>query len=140
MSPDGTLIAVDNQDFGPNAVTNIYKNGTLTAAIPGIALGWLDNNRLLANQYDWNVNKRMFMYTTAVIFNADGSQVSTVALPELTTFQLFNADTIYDPVHNALYSLSTGAKVWSGASPTTQVGAVSGSYVVYAADHRVVAE
>jgi hypothetical protein len=50
--PDGTLIDAYAGGSDSTYVTNILKNGKLVAAIPGVALGWIDNSAF------WSINMR----------------------------------------------------------------------------------
>src|SRR6202022_4664483 len=51
LSPDGTLVAEPTTYPTVAAGTNIIHNGTLVTAVSAWAVGWLDNNRFLANTY-----------------------------------------------------------------------------------------
>jgi hypothetical protein len=139
LSPDGTLIAAYTGTSGPQSATNIFKNGTLVTAIPGIAVGWIDNNRLLVNQYITNGYLGV-QYSGCIIYSAAGISLATPALPELKSIQTVTSDSVYDPTHNAIYSLTTGQSTWTASFPSSGVGAVAGPYVVYESGHRVVVE
>jgi hypothetical protein len=140
LSPDGTLIAEYTGPVAANMGTNIIQNGTVVTAVPGAGIGWIDNNRLLVNQYA-TIYPNPVAYTGAVIYNATGQQVAPLpALPQLPTFQTVDSDSIYNQNNNAIYSLTTGQPTWTGTYPTTGVGAVAGTYVVYASGHSIVIE
>jgi hypothetical protein len=135
LSPDGTLAAV----FGGGtdktvSIANVVKNGTLVTAVPGAAIGCIDNTRLLINRYLYTG------YGSAGIYDATGAKLSAPALPELTSIQTVTPDLVYDPSHNVIYSLTTGQPTWTGSLPGGGVGAIAGSYVVYASRSRIVAE
>jgi hypothetical protein len=49
ISPDGTLVAVASEARLPT--TTIYTNGALTTAVNGAAVGWLDDTRLLVENF-----------------------------------------------------------------------------------------
>jgi len=56
LSPDGTLVAASTSPYSaPNPTTSIYKNGVLTTTVPGWIVGWLDNARFLADNYQEEV-------------------------------------------------------------------------------------
>lgn len=149
LSPDGTLIAPATGPFGDKTSgANIIKNGTLVTAVLGWPLGWLDNNRLIVNTYDrTNAQLGVNPYQGAVIYDATGKQLATSAIPELHEIQPLTADTIYSPELNTIYSVSSGAAIWSsGYNPTLVggdngrgVGAVAGGYVVFETGPRILA-
>jgi hypothetical protein len=147
LSPDGTLIAeysgsATGQADG-TSLTSIIKNGTVVGApIPGAAAGWIDNNQLLVNQFTMiNVgNSPTRKYSGCTIYDATGAVVSSPPLPELDSFQTATSDSIYDPISNSVYSLTTGLPTWTGTWPTSKIGAVVGSNIVYETGHSVVVE
>lgn len=84
-------------------------------------------------------------FNGAVIYDATGAVVSSTALPQLSSFQTATSNSIYDPVTNTVYSLTTGQSVWTGSWPFTVTsnytfGAIAGSNIVYESGHRVVVE
>jgi hypothetical protein len=133
LSPDGTLIAA-----GSGATTNVYKNGLLTTAVNGSAVGWIDNNQLLVNNY--TLIRANNVYVNASIDTAAGSLVSNVALPELLTIQPVNSGSIYSPTLNTIFSLPSGSTLYSSSTPVTGPAAVAGSYVVFASGSRIVVD
>jgi len=142
LSPDGTLIAEYNTPGSTSSATNIFKNGSVVAAVPGAAVGWIDNNRLLVNLYQDSgpPMDTVIVYAGCAIYSATGVQLSTPALPELQSIQSVNSDSVYDPSHNAIYSLTTGQPIWTASFPGVGVGTVAGPYVVYESGHSVVIE
>ena len=124
LSPDGTLIGVSSSKPDPSAATNILKNGALVTAVPGFGIGWIDNSRILANQYV-SANGGT-VYGEATIYDATGARIASPALPELKSIQTVTSDSVYDPSHNAIYSLTTGQPLWTGALPGSGLGAVAG--------------
>lgn len=134
LSPDGTLADVYTGGSANTYATDILKNGALVTAIPGVAVGWIDNNRILVNQYSGT------QYTGAVIYDATGAKGATPALPELKSIQAVTSDSVYDPSHNAIYSLTTGQPTWTGTYPSSGLGAVAGTHVVYESGHKIVME
>jgi hypothetical protein len=143
LSPDGTLVAAYAPSSpNPPSATNIFKNGTLVTAVPGVAVGWIDNNRILVNQYVISASGLgpRSIYDGCIIYSSTGVQLATPSLPELKSIQTVNSDSVYDPSHNAIYSLTTGQPTWTASFPSSGVGAVSGAYVVYESGHSVVVE
>jgi hypothetical protein len=137
LSPDGTLIAVSNGTPSFLSATIIYKNGTLLTAVPGFAIGWIDNNRILVNSYTSPANSSPpYTYSGCAIYDTTGAKIATPALPELHTIQTVTSDSVYSPELNSIFSLTTGQATW--ISPyNNKVGAVSGPYVVFEAASQV---
>jgi hypothetical protein len=143
LSPDGTLTAIS----GAPSVTvssNIYKNGTLATAVPGYALGWLDNNRLLLNNYTEPMC--CLQSTGLTIYDATGSEVGTSPVTTLDPLQIApGSSSLYDLKTNTIVSLTSGVTTWTSGSESyatfggTNVGALTPSQVVFAADNTVVA-
>jgi hypothetical protein len=142
LSPDGTIVAVYNVPEDPSSTTSIfnYNNESLTT-VPGAAVGWIDNNRILVNQYVLAGSRgNQYLQYSCTIYSSAGVSLATPSLPELMSIQTVDSDSVYDPSHNAIYSLTTGLPIWTGSFPSSGVGAVSGAYVVYESGHSVVVE
>lgn len=137
LSPDGTLIAVYTGDPNQNTTTSIIKNGTLVTAAPGAGIGWIDNNRLLTDQYV--LASGITSCSGATIYDSSGKIVAA-SLPCLYSIQTVTPDQVYDRAGNAIYSLSTGQPVWTGSLPTSWSGAVFGSHIIYQSGHNLVME
>jgi hypothetical protein len=155
LSPDGTLAAlnivtVQTSMTGAYATWTfavpIYQNGNLIATLGDVAVGWIDNGRLLVNHY----TKRNYfnpdppVYSGCSIVSPSGVVLATPALPELHSIQPIDSDTVYEPGQNTIYSLTTGLATWRSPYPPSDasgrsIGAVSGSYVVYPAGGYVIA-
>jgi hypothetical protein len=139
LSPDGRRIAISDQtlDADPDvSTTNIYKDGSLTGAAAGYAVGWLDSERLLVNKY--NVSDA---YAGAAIRDGTGALISSPPLPHVPVMQALTPDTIYSARQNAILSLTTGAALWTGSRPAdSDLGAVAGPWVVFASGTTVRAE
>jgi hypothetical protein len=142
LSPDGTLVAVYNVAGSYSSATSIFKNGTLVTVVLGAAVGWIDNNRILVNQYvlAGSGANQGSVYGGCTIYSSAGVQLATPSLPELMSIQTVNSDNVYDPSYNAIFSLTTGQPFWTASFPRSGVGAVSGAYVVYESGHSVVVE
>ncbi|MFP5206718.1 MAG: putative Ig domain-containing protein, partial [Acidobacteriota bacterium] len=140
ISPDGTLIAVSGGPASPQSATNILKNGALVTAVPGFAVGWIDNTRLLVDHFIDYDPLGPAQYNGCTIYNSSGAALATPSLPMLNSIQTFNTDSVYDPTHNTIYSLTTGQATWTGSFPGSGVGAVSGPDIVYESGHNVVVE
>jgi hypothetical protein len=138
LSPDGTLIAVSNRPPDPKSGTNIIKNGTLITAVPGVAVGWIDDNRLLVNNYVAMGSD--IEYSGCTIYNSMGVKLTQPNLPELTEFQAVTSDLIYSAYNNTIFSLSSGSAAWTTTTPAYIVGAVSGPHVVFLSVSRLLVD
>jgi hypothetical protein len=139
LSPDGTLIAVSTGFTKDATTTNIYTNGMLTTAVNGYAVGWIDNNQLLVNNY---VSVHVFpgTYSTASIYSATGSLISTPTLPEVLTFQPVNSSALYSPALNTIFALPSGNTLYTSSTPASGQGAVVGSNIVFTSGSRIVVD
>lgn len=134
ISPDGTLIAVSSGRIPYG--TNIYKNSVLVTAVPGWAAGWIDNNRLLVNDYIDSYPS----FSGSAIYDSVGNQLARPSLPEIVQFQTATSDSIYDPKSNSIYSLTSGEAVWKSGRASDGKGALAGSRVIYQSGSSVVSE
>ncbi len=157
LSPDGTLIATSTPvnfsgGYPSSVTTSIYKNGTLVATVNGYLVGWIDNSRVLVNTFNSGG------YSGSLIYDATGTLLTTVtALPQLSPalnsyqpsgFITVDANSIYSPRTYSIYSLTTGAVIWSETLPIPgtlgvpygAASTVSGSYVVFTSGTRVVVD
>ena len=139
LSPDGTLIAVNNDTFYESTVVTIYQNGQQVTTVSGVAVGWIDNGRLLVNNYTApSPDGRTYLGCT--IYSSTGQVLATPQLPELLNIQPVTSNTVYAPNQNAIYSLTTGQATWTNPdSGTSPGGAVAGPYVVYESEGQVIA-
>ena len=127
LSLDDTLIAVPS---GSNA-SNIYLNDTLSTAIPALAVGWLQNNLLAAND---SANSG-----GAALYNSAGIKQNMPVLPHLYgPLQMVGTDSFYDAGKNVIYSLSTGATTWTPPTNGQRIGTIAGSLVVFPSDSNQV--
>jgi hypothetical protein len=142
FSPDGTLMAVAGGLQAPGTATNIYQNFTLTTAVSGWPVGWIDNSRLLTNTYLATIGSPSGAYSSATIYSSSGTILATPPLPELYSLETVSTDSIYSPFRNSIYSLTTGDLSFGNGNvvPTPNVpGALVGNYVVYPSGAVVVA-
>jgi Putative Ig domain len=125
LSLDDTLIAASD---GTN--TTIYLNDAQSSAVPGVAVGWLPNDELLAD-----------VSGGGAIFNSAGIKQNGPTLPSLTgPIQLASATSLFDAHSNAIYSLSTGASTWSGPGYPPSAGTVAGNRVAFTFHNQLVTE
>ena len=144
VSPDGTLIAYSPMG-SPKGVamanlatsTNLLLNGTLVTAFSGLTVGWLDNTRLLVNNY----SGALYPYSGCTLYGPNGAPTNApCAIPvELLRFQPVPSqnDLIYSPEYNQVLSVSTGAVNWAsgnmavGSGTRQATGALAGSKVIF---------
>jgi hypothetical protein len=119
--------------------TNIFHNGTLTGAVSGAAVGWLDNSRLLANTYVVP-HSLGILYTGAGIYDPTGKLLASAPLPELHSIQPLTADTVYSPEKNIILSLTRGQLSWVSANTGSGVGAAAGSEVLFVSGTLLLAQ
>jgi hypothetical protein len=152
FSPDGTLGAIPSGPSPGNlGSTNMYKNGTLVTAVPGVGVGWIDNNRLLVDNYTVELEGTIIVNNGTTIYDAAGNQVGTTPLLGVDPFQVVSAanSTVYDITQNFIVSLTTGATTWASgnlvrASDYTGVlgptGGITATQVIFASDSLVLAQ
>lgn len=136
LSPDGTAVS----EYTSTDTTNLIQSGFLKSVVPGLSVGWLDDARVLVNQYDSTPT-----YIGANIYSVQGALLASPPLPELKYILPVTADTVYAPSKNAIYSLTSGQLIWSGTYPdstalSVPTGAISGSLVIYQSGHRIIEE
>jgi hypothetical protein len=152
ISPDGTLIAVSQwgapiTTTGTLSGTSLYQNGVLVTAFSGLPAGWLDQSRLLVNNYAYHQGMLSFVqYSGCTIYGPGGSPTGgACALPqEVFQFQTVASDAIYVPAHNQILAVSTGAVNWTSADPVDVPGsspaAVAASHVIFVSGTDVLAQ
>ena len=125
--------------------TNIYQNGTLVTAVPGSVAGWLDNTRLLVNEYiDAGMAGTEDAGTT--IYDSLGNKLGSTPILSMNPFQVVTADSVYVPSGNSpesintIESLTTGNSIWASGNSSLRLGAVSGSQIVFASGNLVLAQ
>jgi hypothetical protein len=103
--------------------------------VPGWATAWLDNAHLLVQYYVLEAS------AGSAIIDPAGLKLSTPASPGFSDpFQVVGPDSIYDPERNTIFSVSTGIPTWITVTPSTGVGAVAGSHVVFASGNQVLSQ
>lgn len=110
LPPDGTLSALPNmvaqvgsQRSNQTQTTNIFKNGALVGAVNGLAVGWIDNNNLLAQTFSLDQNGN-FQLSGSIVYNASGATVTTFSaqsLPPLQNPQFLPSNEVYNPSTNS---------------------------------------
>ncbi|MFZ0392557.1 MAG: putative Ig domain-containing protein [Terracidiphilus sp.] len=151
LSPDGTLAALNVLTVQTTSMQSnysfsvpIYQNGQLIATLGDVAVGWIDNGRLLLNQYVPNPQDAYaVVYSGCTIVSPTGATVASCSLPELQSIQPVTSDEVYVPNQNTIYSLTTGQATWTSPYPPDPPwisgGAISGPYVVFEWQGQVIA-
>jgi hypothetical protein len=117
LSPSGALAATSPGPY-VDVSTNIYNNSTLVTAVPGYAVGWLDNNNLLLNTF--TEPGENLQGNGMTIVNASGTQVGMSPVLSADTLEIVPGSTsVYDLDRNAILSLSTGSTLWAYGSETS---------------------
>jgi hypothetical protein len=158
ISPGGSTVAVSSGRPTAGTATDIYNNGTLTTAVPGWAVGWLDSGRLLVEQFALLPpppsipGGTTVLYTGGAIFSPSGTNLGSSPIPPLQNPQVLAGDSIYSPQTNTITSVTSGSTLWASAdafcilslnSPgcsATNAGAASGSQVIFALGNFVLAQ
>ena len=150
ISPDGTLVAYSQTDsplegaeLPTDAGTTLLQNGALVGVFNGLTVGWLDDSRLVVNNYGTGTGRLPGnIYTGCTLYGPNGVATgSACALPyEVLQFQPVTTDGIYVPGKNQILSVSTGGVTWMSGDPNLSVpfsgnggplGAIAGSYAIF---------
>ena len=148
LSPDGTTIGADTSPitfFNASSTTLLVKNGSVVSAVNGYGEGWIDNSRILVALYGYGYHATEPSFIGSQIDSASGETLLTIPaypLPAITSPQFTNANSVYDPDRNTLYSLDDGTVLWQGdsipyASRNTFTGTLAGPYIAYFIRHQV---
>jgi len=157
ISPDGALIAASQMGVPRDPIssalpgTELLHNGVVVTAFSGLPAGWLDNGRLLVDNYATGSSSTPtgIAYSGCTIYGSNGvaSGGACALSHEVAQFQAVGADTIYVPVMNEMVSVSTGAVSWMSADPFQVVGgvapvvsAVAGTRVIFVSGSSVLAQ
>jgi hypothetical protein len=142
ISPNGTLVAASTAPARGGTTTTIYTNGTLTTAMNGWVVGWLDNTRLLAEQFGQENMNPNPVYEGAYIFSSSGTNLGPAQSPQIQSLQVVTSNSIYSPQTNTIMSLTTRATSWASADtqPFPLAGAVTGTQVIFLSGALVLAQ
>lgn len=138
LSPDGTHIALSSgtglNTTDPSITTLIYQGSMLVNAVPGHAVGWIDDGHLLVQTYKANNNAPyIILYDKSQIYDALGNLVASPPLPvAITGFDAVSSTAIYPNGKTKLYDAFTGAQLWSSPFPLDSIGAAAGSVIAQA--------
>lgn len=137
LSPDGTYLAETTGSAGPDMNTNLRESGVLRQAVPGQAVTWINDNRLMVSRYAYT-SMSIWDYHHTEFYDLAGLLQGSITLGHVPRdVQYIGNDMIYDRDFNDVVSLTTGQRIW--ASPLTPnvnpvgIGAVAGAHVVFLA-------
>jgi len=147
LSPDGIRAAFTIRGTGARedpernlgATTQLYRNGTLVAAVDGVFQAWLDHDRLAVATYRIvNAKYGVVGFDTMNIYDGEGTLLGPARLPEPQrywqpprgTMTSIDGRLVYLRNRNAVYDTATGAVVWQGDTAATN-GVIVGRHVVY---------
>jgi hypothetical protein len=155
LSPDGSTIGASppyhgaSPSYQAGVATNLYRNGTLTTAVTGWVVGWLDNSRLLTIERQCAVPSCIeTIYVGSNIYDSSGTKTSSPALPELLSLQAISSTSVFGRSPGGtfgIYSEVTGAALSLSGSQLNGAfsrgpSAVGGSEVVFQLGNLVLAE
>ena len=130
LSPSGKLIAIASSSrSSPETITRIVRQGSLLQAVPGVVVGWLDDERLLVNRYAWRSDTEPRAYSRAEVYDLSATLLATPSLPEIKALTVLAGDRIFDPDRAAIHQLPGGEVVWRSAIESDRA-AIAGPYVV----------
>lgn len=138
LSPTGNRIALPDGRHFSGGTTNLIMNGNLVGAAPGVPVGWLDEDQLLVNRYGLSTDPIVTWYATSDIVSPTGQLLRSVKLSsEIRSLQTVDANRIYSPQRNQIFSLTDGSTVWSSENPSREMGGVTATHIVFASGSTV---
>jgi hypothetical protein len=100
---------------GSFTTTRIYVDGQLVDATNGWAVGWVDNERVLVNRYDWNgPGGERFLGAYLV---APGGAATLTNFLALANVVAIGDGLVYSARENAIYDPDEARPRWSGSAP-----------------------
>ncbi|WP_437337521.1 hypothetical protein [Sorangium sp. So ce394] len=144
VSPDGRHFVVTD-DLAENGCgfTQIYEGSALVNAVPGCAVGWVDDTRVLVQTYVQDRNTPRWNYKASTIYDELGNVVGTPSLPRLPVdtedyygIQPVSATVFYSRGDGVFYDIETGAAVATFGGVRN---AVAGAFLVHGCGYNVCA-
>ncbi|XXT23625.1 hypothetical protein WME94_18980 [Sorangium sp. So ce429] len=151
ISPNGHhFLLTDEATAAGCGFTQFYADGVLVNAVPGCAIGWLDDTRALVQSYYYNVMTSRWTYQASTIYDEVGNPIATPPLPR---FALATRDhaaigdglvygivpvsptAIHALYEHAIYDVETGATL----ATLPKASVLAGSSVVYACGNAICA-
>jgi len=143
LSPDGTQIGCNapGQPFPASTpyTWQLFANSSVSQgmSLDGQVSAWLDSGHILVDHYYFFAHITP-MFSHATINSSTGAELSTSDLPSLAPpVQVLAPDSVYSREQNAILTVGSNTATWLSATRTGQIGAVSGSNVIFASGHYV---
>ncbi|XYH92923.1 hypothetical protein ACMHYB_34330 [Sorangium sp. So ce1128] len=149
VSPDGHhFVVTDELPTEGCGFTQFYEDGALVNTVPGCAVGWLDDTRVLVQTYKRPLDSR-WIYDASTVYDELGNVVAAPLLPRIPVLidslgsrdeygiQPVSAMVLYSRYDGALYDIETGAKL---ATFPAQRSSVAGDFMVFLCGYGVCAE
>lgn len=146
ISPNGRYVAMPEaggSDEWYDEFSNLYEDGILIGAVPGIVSGWVDDDQLLAHGYGNDM-----MVGGAYLYSTTGTPIAEFDVPERqppswVVFHPISATKIYTPYRHRIIDLPAGTESpWPDRQPgdgSWTIGAVAGDYIVHSSGDAVLA-
>ena len=136
VSPDGNRFVVGDEGCG---FTQFYEGGTLINAVPGCAVGWIDDSRVLLQTYTQGGSGGWIC--SGSTHDEEGNLLASPPLPCIAAsdqcfipdacgFDTISPTSIYDRAAAATYDLETGATLATYPAEVYR-GTVAGEFIVY---------
>ncbi|WP_438010395.1 hypothetical protein WME89_18225 [Sorangium sp. So ce321] len=151
ISPDGHHFLVTDEPIeGGCGFTQFYADGVLVNAVPGCAVGWLDDTRALVQTYNYNLLTTRWDYLASIIYDELGSPIATPPLPRIALAPRDRAGigdglvygivpvsptAIHALYEHAIYDVETGATL----ATLPQASVLAGNSVVYRCGNAICA-
>ncbi|WP_437723060.1 hypothetical protein [Sorangium sp. So ce861] len=152
VSPGGHhFVVTDTLPTEGCGFTQFYEDGGLVNAVPGCAIGWIDEARVLVQTYVRPIGSTRWTYQASMIYDELGNPVATPPLPRIPNgldsgyldsrdeygIQPVSATALYARYNGVLYDIDTGAAL---ATFPGRRSAAAGAFMVYPCGHGVCAE
>ncbi|WP_437973827.1 hypothetical protein WMF11_34955 [Sorangium sp. So ce295] len=151
ISPDGRHYLVTDEATGDGCgFTQFYEDGVLVNAVPGCAVGWLDDTRALVQTYTRNFLTNRWELQASTLYDELGNVIATPPLPRITLAPKdYTVDygkpaygmvpvsptAIHARYERAIYDIKTGATL----ATLPEASVIAGSSVVYPCGNAICA-
>lgn len=139
-SPTGRGAAAqlpENQDFHLDARVELYRDGALFATVDGIALGWLDDNRVFVVDHYLLANQVRTIHRIHYLDGTPALELSGLFVD--TPVIAVGQDQLYAPAYNVVVDVPTSTISWTGPPPH-HVTAPLGDFILEVEGARLVAD
>ncbi|HRI63826.1 MAG TPA: hypothetical protein PK156_06295, partial [Polyangium sp.] len=137
-SPNGLNLAV-MVGIGSQASTLFYAVDptggppTLRNSVNGTAVGWLDDDHILAYTEVFNPNRPGDVYDKTIVYDAQGNvQAIPPNMPAITRLDAVEGTWFYSPYYRTVYDSQTGATIWTNPQQIQDpLSAAAGRRVIF---------